>query len=522
MSFGQYRKDSQKQSPPPSSTSSSSEENLEAIEDPKLAIQDPKVEEVENPFGSLIIKDNMAEFEKLMEMFRVVQTNFATINTTLTQVTTNVTTLNNSISQLAVAQEQSTSGFMTALEKVKIECKVESGTGGAGAPHITSTTFPNLTIPKESEEAAMEAFTTYENTVRNQIKANPSYKKLEFSALAAGILSGLRGQVAVMCNTINSDDVATIDDLMKRMKAVVNPSNIPQKAMSMFKTCYQHEKDDILTYASKLKTLFDLAFPDQDNQSHSLLCQQFLLGLHNQKIQKKISERETATPTTLVDLRDLAITIQARMEEAETNLRSANVLRKSGVNAHHYKQGGQQKGITNTTRQQQQVRENTIGGTGHSPMDLSALERQRKRMGQQEGRTFMRSNSNKNPAVQSSQGQMAPKNGQSTQKQFTQKKVGFGQRGQSNANTTDTKFVKSEGKNNYNGKKNYTCYNCRKPGHLIADCPEPKRQMIGAMEEIFEEDEEDINDDEDFPPDFGEELIGAMDQEAPSQSQNLQ
>ena len=204
---------------------------------------------------------------------------------------------------------------------------MQQGAQGAGAPmnqnaptriKFDAKSFPALALKDGQTDAErFEIFFGWEQQVRRNILANPTYNNLPFPQIGAAILSCLDGQAQRMTIALNVQQYNDIDSLMRILRETICGGAVTEKANLLFHERKQKLGEDINTYHAELQQLFIRAFPAEGDRSNVLLLRTFIEGLRDKELKKMIILRDQEVPGDYQELRNLAVRFSAKLETAK-------------------------------------------------------------------------------------------------------------------------------------------------------------------------------------------------------------
>ena len=320
---------------------------------------------------------------------------------------------------------------------------MQQGAQGAGAPmnqnapsriKFDAKSFPALALKDGQTDAErFEIFFGWEQQVRRNILANPTYNNLPFPQIGAAILSCLDGQAQRMTIALNVQQYNDIDSFMRILRETICGGAVTEKANLLFHERKQKMGEDINTYHAELQQLFIRAFPAEADRSNVLLLRTFIEGLRDKELKKMIILRDQEVPGDYQELRNLAVRFSAKLETAKQMDRGKGSLRNHPIASDR-------------------------AAVHHVPMDIGAIEGKHQRgrfQGPMRGSGPMR----------------GPSGAHLQRKPVGQNRVPAGNRG-----------------------KTIRCFSCNEVGHLQARCPRSSKTtaVVDIIDECdFTDDEQD-------------------------------
>ena len=129
---------------------------------------------------------------------------------------------------------------------------------------------------------------------------------MSLSQLILAILAGLTGPAErIVSNHIKPERVNTLDEFFMQVRTLTLGTAVASKAMTLFQKKVQRPGEDVMSFASDLYTIFNLAFPteEQKAQSQGTLKSRFLAGLQDfQLVTRLVEDRDVNTMTYMLTL----------------------------------------------------------------------------------------------------------------------------------------------------------------------------------------------------------------------------
>jgi hypothetical protein len=296
-------------------------------------------------------------------------------------------------------------------------------------PKLNATTFAPLDMGG-SEATQLAAFTSWESSVRNTVTAlNAERGDFPFQRLAAGILGSLKGRALRTAQGFNPAPLHNLDAFFTALRTLMLGTAVADKAYALFSKRCQQPQEDLNTFHSDLRTLYQQAFPHLMNQpgGQQELIKHFVSNLHDRELAKTILTQHEI-PGQYDNVRTLVLQVAGRYE---------------------------------TFRQLYQGSGRSSGGfRSHQaapvPMEIDAVRR--------------------------SPGKAMPQQTHAVSQPTTSR--GKWQPGKGKTTSQDDKGQRSS------DQRKIRCFNCQRMGtHVSRECPE--RQVNTVMEENDEEGDED-------------------------------
>jgi hypothetical protein len=182
-------------------------------------------------------------------------------------------------------------------------------------PKLNATTFAPLDM-EGSETTQLAAFTSWESSVRNTVTAlNALGGDFPFQRLAAGILGSLKGRALRTAQGFNPAPLHNLDAFFTALRTLMLGTAVADKAYALFLKRCQQPQEDLNTFHSDLRTLYQQAFPHLMNQpgGQQELIKHFVSNLHDRELAKMILTQHEI-PGQYDNVRTLVLQVAGRYE----------------------------------------------------------------------------------------------------------------------------------------------------------------------------------------------------------------
>ena len=179
-------------------------------------------------------------------------------------------------------------------------------------PRLQAGTFPELILDGFDEAKKLEAFSSWEASVRNTAIAIGVEGRVEFNRVAAAILASFRGEAAYQAQGVAAGNYANMDALMNGLSALFCGAATRERCYNLFTEAKQGAKEDITAWWSRLQNLYHRSF--QAPRPNDLLIRNFIEGLADRKVQERLLTREANVPQDYDQLKEVTLQIAGKEE----------------------------------------------------------------------------------------------------------------------------------------------------------------------------------------------------------------
>lgn len=294
-------------------------------------------------------------------------------------------------------------------------------------------------------------------SVRMTVKAKGWRNHQPFYEVIAGIISSLTGQALLHTRELDEEQYFNLDDFFNDFRKTALGGSCREKANYLFRRRTQTSKEDVQTYWSDLKILFQAANPDIDDveRNHTLI-RRFMTGCYNKKASMWARMVPGTPPVSYTDAKQ-------RMLLSETNL-------------------AEQTFGNDEYPEQNRKHE----ASKPVPMEIGAVMGLHKGSGR--GSAGGKANSLRKSRETGTRAKGSNGNG------------GNGGKSGNSGKTGSTGSKPSKNQTKQSDRKEGKCFTCHKTGHVSRECPDKKASVNAVGTTVRIEDNRQFSDDEDWEP----------------------